>query len=233
MPDNMRSCGVLNAPPARITSREARNFPLLPRLAGWRAEGPIQPCAFEIPHSNSSIRPLREDYFRGKCIQFDPQFAFPGDIENALPRTGALMVARHQWRIAKPLRVFFHHAPVVGIELALDQVADLLQRLAHVYEGVKRGFNESFQQALVAKRLLGNGFFGLQPAIPSMFRRVQSSVRQCPLDWPVMAVLQTLEVAAHVFGEYCSRLCAIERFWGHKEQADLRVRRYGRKNAAG
>ncbi len=28
-------------------------------------------------------------------------------------------------------------------------------------------------------------------------------------------------------GEYCSRLCAIERFWGHKEQADLRVRRYG------
>lgn len=27
-------------------------------------------------------------------------------------------------------------------------------------------------------------------------------------------------------GEYCSRLCAIERFWGHKEQADIRVRRY-------
>jgi sulfopropanediol 3-dehydrogenase len=28
-------------------------------------------------------------------------------------------------------------------------------------------------------------------------------------------------------GEYCSRLCAIERFWGHKEQADLRLRRFG------
>ncbi|MEZ4865703.1 MAG: histidinol dehydrogenase [Caldilineaceae bacterium] len=28
-------------------------------------------------------------------------------------------------------------------------------------------------------------------------------------------------------GEVCSRLCAIENFWGHKEQADLRVRRYG------
>src|SRR5688572_3820473 len=27
-------------------------------------------------------------------------------------------------------------------------------------------------------------------------------------------------------GEYCSRLCAIERFWGHKEQADHRVRKY-------
>ena len=33
--------------------------------------------------------------------------------------------------------------------------------------------------------------------------------------------------ASVVIGEYCSRLCAIERFSGHKEQADLRVRRYG------
>jgi len=31
-------------------------------------------------------------------------------------------------------------------------------------------------------------------------------------------------------GEYCSRLCAIERFSGHKEQADLRLRRYGGQN---
>jgi sulfopropanediol 3-dehydrogenase len=27
-------------------------------------------------------------------------------------------------------------------------------------------------------------------------------------------------------GEYCSRLCALERFWAHKRQADLRVRTY-------
>lgn len=33
--------------------------------------------------------------------------------------------------------------------------------------------------------------------------------------------------ASAVVGEYCSRLCAIEQFWGHKEQADLRVRRFG------
>ncbi len=38
----------------------------------------------------------------------------------------------------------------------------------------------------------------------------------------------TAEASAKI-GEYCSRLCAIERFWGHKEQADLRVRRYGRQ----
>ena len=35
--------------------------------------------------------------------------------------------------------------------------------------------------------------------------------------------------ASVVVGDYCSRLCAIERFWGHKEQADLRLRMYGGK----
>jgi sulfopropanediol 3-dehydrogenase len=33
--------------------------------------------------------------------------------------------------------------------------------------------------------------------------------------------------ASVLIGEYCSRLCAIERFWAHKAQADLRVERYG------
>ena len=37
--------------------------------------------------------------------------------------------------------------------------------------------------------------------------------------------------ASVLIGEYCSRLCAIERFWAHKAQADLRVERYGQKAA--
>jgi sulfopropanediol 3-dehydrogenase len=36
--------------------------------------------------------------------------------------------------------------------------------------------------------------------------------------------------ASVAIGDYCSRLCAIERFWGHKEQADLRLRRYGKRD---
>jgi len=35
--------------------------------------------------------------------------------------------------------------------------------------------------------------------------------------------------AAALVGEYCSRLCELEGFAGHKEQADLRVRRFGRQ----
>ncbi len=41
---------------------------------------------------------------------------------------------------------------------------------------------------------------------------------------------QVTPEASAMIGEYCSRLCAIENFAGHKEQADLRVRRYGGKN---
>jgi sulfopropanediol 3-dehydrogenase len=39
--------------------------------------------------------------------------------------------------------------------------------------------------------------------------------------------IRTAEASA-IIGEYCSRLCAIENFWGHKEQADLRVRKFGK-----
>jgi sulfopropanediol 3-dehydrogenase len=36
--------------------------------------------------------------------------------------------------------------------------------------------------------------------------------------------------ASTLIGEYCSRLCALEGFAGHGEQANIRVRRYGGKN---
>ena len=36
--------------------------------------------------------------------------------------------------------------------------------------------------------------------------------------------------ASVLIGDYCSRLCEVERFWGHKEQADLRLRRYAGRN---
>ena len=36
--------------------------------------------------------------------------------------------------------------------------------------------------------------------------------------------------ASSLVGEYCSRLCALEGFAGHGEQANIRVRRYGGRN---
>jgi sulfopropanediol 3-dehydrogenase len=33
-----------------------------------------------------------------------------------------------------------------------------------------------------------------------------------------------------MIGEYCSRLCALEGFAGHGEQANVRIRRFGGRN---
>ncbi len=38
--------------------------------------------------------------------------------------------------------------------------------------------------------------------------------------------------ASTLIGEYCSRLCVLEGFLGHAEQANIRVRRYGGRNVA-
>lgn len=38
------------------------------------------------------------------------------------------------------------------------------------------------------------------------------------------------DAASAMIGEYCSRLCALEGFAGHGEQANIRVRRYGGRN---
>jgi sulfopropanediol 3-dehydrogenase len=40
----------------------------------------------------------------------------------------------------------------------------------------------------------------------------------------------TTDAASALMGEYCSRLCMIEGFVGHAEQANIRVRRYGGRN---
>jgi sulfopropanediol 3-dehydrogenase len=40
----------------------------------------------------------------------------------------------------------------------------------------------------------------------------------------------TSDAASAMIGEYCSRLCALEGFSGHGEQANIRVRRYGGRN---
>lgn len=40
----------------------------------------------------------------------------------------------------------------------------------------------------------------------------------------------TTDEASTLVGEYCSRLCALEGFAGHGEQANIRVRRYGGRN---
>ena len=43
---------------------------------------------------------------------------------------------------------------------------------------------------------------------------------------------QFTDEASALVGEYCSRLCILEGFYAHAEQANVRVRRYGGRNVA-
>ena len=52
--------------------------------------------------------------------------------------------------------------------------------------------------------------------------------RQIPQDLTYQRVLT--DEASAMIGEYCSRLCMLEGFAGHAEQANIRVRRYGGRN---
>ena len=70
------------------------------------------------------------------------------------------------------------------------------------------------------------------PTIPC--RRVKPRVIPGAVGWEVHQNLHLSKVltdsASAQIGEYCSRLCALEGFSGHGEQANVRVRRYGNKD---
>jgi sulfopropanediol 3-dehydrogenase len=60
--------------------------------------------------------------------------------------------------------------------------------------------------------------------------KARRAVRLRPLVGKFMRTVTCQECtpeASVVIGDYCSRLCAIEQFRAHKEQADLRLWRYG------
>jgi hypothetical protein len=55
------------------------------------------------------------------------------------------------------------------------------------------------QQVAIAERGFGNGFFRLQPAIPTVSGRVQMCcLGECPIERTVMTILHPLEITPHL-----------------------------------
>ena len=63
-------------------------------------------------------------------------------------------------------------------------------------------------------------------------RRQLLLVSSAEMDQSATAAYQKVltDEASAMIGEYCSRLCVLEGFLGHAEQANIRVRRYGGRN---
>src|SRR5262245_55578106 len=107
------------------------------------------------------------------------------------------MVARRQRRVADADFAVADDAPVVRIGLALDarlrRPSDFLQRLA-------RRLQDQRAQIAIANRFLWRRFLHVQPAAPAVAARIPSQPAPESFEAAMLAVLEPLEVFAHLLG---------------------------------
>lgn len=96
-------------------------------------------------------------------------------------------------------------------------------------DGISEGFSALAQwlkrgASAQAKATADRGVRGIvEAALAEIEQRGDEAVRE-------MSVRFDTDEASVLVGDYCSRLCAMEGFAGHGEQANIRLRRYGGRN---
>jgi sulfopropanediol 3-dehydrogenase len=152
--------------------------------------------------------------------------ALPAEIERQLTILPTADVARGSWRDYGQIILVDDLAEAVkeADNLAFEHV-EILTREPRYFLEHMRNYGAMFlgPETNVA---YGDKVIGTNHILPT-----KRSARYTGGLW-VGKFMKTLTYqectpeASVVIGDYCSRLCAIEHFWAHKEQADLRLRRY-------
>ena len=149
-------------------------------------------------------------------------------IERLLEILPTRDIARQSWqRFGQIVVVESHHEAVaIGNQLAFEHVQVLTHNTEYYFEHL-RNYGALFlgPRTNVA---YGDKVIGTNHTLPT-----RKAARYTGGLW-VGKFLKTCtyqkiltDEASTMIGEYCSRLCALEGFAGHGEQANLRVRRYG------
>jgi sulfopropanediol 3-dehydrogenase len=151
--------------------------------------------------------------------------ALPAEIERQLTILPTADVARGSWRDYGQIILVDDLAEAVkeADNLAFEHV-EILTREPRYFLEHMRNYGAMFlgPETNVA---YGDKVIGTNHILPT-----KRSARYTGGLW-VGKFMKTLTYqectpeASVVIGDYCSRLCAIEHFWAHKEQADLRLRR--------
>ena len=158
----------------------------------------------------------------------------PTAIEKLLSRLPTAAIAREAWQ---------NHGEVIFCD-SLEEMVEEANRIASEHVQVLTRDPDYFLSRLTNYGALflgartnvayGDKVIGTNHTLPTM-----KAARYTGGLW-VGKFLKTCtyqrvltDEASALIGEYCSRLCAIENFAAHKEQADLRVRRYGTGAARG
>ncbi len=153
--------------------------------------------------------------------------ALPGEIERQLKVLPTADVAGQAWRdYGQIILVDSLEEAVTEADRCAAEHVEILTREPRYFLERMRNYGAMFlgPETNVA---YGDKVIGTNHTLPT-----QGAARYTGGLW-VGKFLKTVTYqectpeASVTVGDYCSRLCAIERFWGHKEQADLRLRVYG------
>ena len=129
IPESIRSCGVLKAPPARMTSRDAPGSPARSPTVSLRcghARGrAARPSGYSTP--TARVRVVQQ-HARHQRVELDGERLWPraGDLEQPLARAHPLMACRRERCVEQPFGATRHHAPVIGIGMASEQTLQCL-----------------------------------------------------------------------------------------------------------
>ena len=159
----------------------------------------IQPLAAEVLHAGGPVH-LVEQYPGGEGVELDLQPArIPAlDVQQPLARSHTRMVVRGHRRVAETDRAFRDHAPVVGILLAFDSRAIAERSRRPRSQRVFGRLQNRSPQIAVLERRQRNCAFGRQPPAPAVAAGISPELAEHPFPPPVPAVLDSLEVGAHV-----------------------------------
>jgi sulfopropanediol 3-dehydrogenase len=180
-------------------------------LLGQAEHGPTSPATLITTH-----RPLAE--------------ALPAEIERQLKVLPTADVAGAAWRDYGEIIVVGNLDEAVS---EADRVAaehvEILTRNPRYFLERMRNYGALFlgPETNVS---YGDKVIGTNHTLPTMGAARYTGGLWVGKFMKTVTYQECTKEASVLVGDYCSRLCAIERFWGHKEQADLRLRRYAGRN---
>ena len=152
--------------------------------------------------------------------------AIPAEIERQLAILPTAAVAREAWETHGEIRLVAGRQEMLGeADLLASEHVEVLTRDPRWFLNNMTNYGALFlgPETNVA---YGDKVVGTNHTLPTRGAARYTGGLWVGKFMKTCSYQQLTPEASVVIGEYGSRLCAIERFWGHKAQADLRVRRY-------
>ena len=177
MPESISSCGRVECAASENDLARRQSLALLARIGARICVSLIEPDALEVFDADGALVCVEEDT-GGQRVEFDRQI--PGIfllcLDEPLARADAAMVARRERGIMNAERVLADEPPVVRIALPGDEPFQPLAQRRRVRDRAGERHLERRLQFEIAKHGLGDGDFGVEPAIKTVAGRIDPKI---------------------------------------------------------